>query len=516
MVSLGSGTSRVPPTEYPELRIPSSARNYFTYQRPTRDSLDEWASQVGDDSYRYDAFLPYFKKSVNSTPPQNHLRPANASVPYNSRAFQLGAGPLHVSVAIWANAFSSFVQAGWQALGIPPITDFVSGSLIGVQYCMNTINPERQTRDSSQSSFLESSNRKVTVYNNTLANKIIFNGKRATRVALDSYTLCARHEIILSAGAFQSPQLLMLSGIGPKDTLKRFNIPVVSNLAGVGQNMQDHYLFGASYQVDVLTHSVLGNNATYANAATEEYLENGHGIIGNPGGELIAWEKVPDAYRANFSSSTSRSLQQFPPDWPEVEYLLVDAYSGNNENYIQGAPRTPYMYSSVSAAIVAPQSRGNVTLSSRNASDLPIINPNLLTHPADQQLALAAFKRLRDMMDTPNVKAHWVEEVVPGRNTTSDADIMNVIRQSGIQLFHASATCESFFLPSHATGTNQTGKMGTRDDSSAVVDAKARVFGTHGLRVVDASALPFLPPGHPQSVICKWFLCSHVIVHGRD
>lgn len=391
---------------------------------------------------------------MNSTAPQNDLRPANASVPYNPNAFQKGAGPLQVSIAIFANAFSSFSENGWKALGFSSITDFVSGALIGVQYCMNTIDPQGQTRSSSQTSFLTASNSKVMVYNNTLAKKILFNGKRATGVNLGSYSLAAKNEVILAAGAFHSPQLLMVSGVGPAATLNKFKIPVISNLAGVGQNMQDHYLFGASYQVDVLTHSILGSNATYAAAAAKQWDENGHGIVGNPGGELIAWEKIPAEYRSNFSSSTTQSLKQFPADWPEIEYLILDAYAGNNFNYFAGAPRTPYMYSSTAAAIVAPQSRGNVTIASTDTSDLPIVNPNLLTNEADQQLALAAFKRMRQMMDTAAVKGQWVEEAFPGRNVSSDADIMNAIRGGGIQVFHASATCESPSLCIRAANTD--------------------------------------------------------------
>lgn len=130
----------------------------------------------------------------------------------------------------------------------------------------------------------------MTVCNNTLAKRIIFQSYTATGVALDTFILSVRHEVILSAGAFQSPQLLMGSGIGPATTLVRFDIPVVADRQGVGKNMWDHFLFGPSYQVNVLTHSVLGNNASYVAAVNAEYDQNGSGIVGNPGGEMLAWE----------------------------------------------------------------------------------------------------------------------------------------------------------------------------------------------------------------------------------
>ena len=233
----------------------------------------------------------------------------------------------------------------------------------------------------------------------------------------------------------------MVSGVGPADTLKKFNVPVVSDLKGVGQNLDDHLVFGASYQVTTLTHSALGN-ATYSAIAAAQYNADGSGMLGNPGGEIIAWEKLPSSLRNSLSASTRSSLAEFPSDWPEVEYLVLDAYSGDNQNYILGAPKTPFMYASPAAGIITSQSRGSVTISSVDTAVPPVIDPNWLTHPADQELAVAAFKRMRQMMDTDTMKSVWIEEVVPGRNISTDADILNAIRQNGIQMFHASATCE--------------------------------------------------------------------------
>lgn len=234
----------------------------------------------------------------------------------------------------------------------------------------------------------------------------------------------------------------MVSGVGPAETLKPYNIPIISDLEGVGQNMWDHLLFGASYQVTPLTHSALGN-ATVLAEATAQYIANGSGLLGNPGGDLLAWEKLPYPQRANLSGATRASLARFPADWPEIEYLILDAYGGDNENYIQGAPRTPFMYASPAAALIAPLSRGNVTISSADTADPPLINPNFLTHPADQEVAVTAFRRVRELMDTDIMRSVTVgSEVYPGRNFSTDAQILDAIRQNGIQVFHASATCE--------------------------------------------------------------------------
>ena len=134
--------------------------------------------------------------------------------------------------------------------------------------------------------------------------------------------------------------------------------------------------------------------------------------------------------------------------------------------------------------MLSPFSRGNVTLHSADATDQPIINPNWLTDPCDKEFAIAAFKRTRQIWGAMSEIVSG-EEYRPGLDVQSDEAILDWIRQDSLTIWHASATC----------------KMGTRDDDGAVVDSKARVCGVDKLRVVDASAFPFLPPGHPQSTV---------------
>jgi choline dehydrogenase len=165
-----------------------------------------------------------------------------------------------------------YVQGGLNEIGIPTIQDFNSGSLLGCQYCSTTINPFTEKRESSQTSFLsEAVSAGLTnlkIFTLTMAKSIVFDAnKKATGVKVESllihYTLQATKEVIVSAGAFQSPQLLMVSGVGPSNQLQQLNIPVVANLPGVGQNMQDHILFGPSYRVNLETSTKLANDAAY-------------------------------------------------------------------------------------------------------------------------------------------------------------------------------------------------------------------------------------------------------------
>lgn len=215
----------------------------MTYQRPTEGSHQMWADRVGDQSYNWRNFLPFYQRSVDFTPPDMTKRAANSTPEYDQAANGDG-GPLSVTFPNYAQALSSWVQRGFRELGFRSINGFNSGRLFGASYVTATIDARTQTRASSESAFLQPAmdRNNLIVYHSTLAKKINFDGSRkAVSVVVNTegveYTLSANQEVILSAGTFQSPQLLMVSGVGPAATLQRYNIPVVANRPGVGQNM---------------------------------------------------------------------------------------------------------------------------------------------------------------------------------------------------------------------------------------------------------------------------------------
>ena len=206
----------------------------------------------------------------------------------------------------WADAigdqspgpFSSYMEGGLNAIGIPDTQDFNSGNLLGAQYCSSTINPNNQKRDSSQTSFLNATQNRpnLKVYSITLDKKIHFNAeKRATGVRISTgATISARREVILSAGAFQSPQLLMVSGVGPRATLQQFGITVIADRPGVGQGMQDHIFFGPSYRVKVQTFTRLATDPLYVAAQFAfDYALLKQGPLTNPVCDYLGWEKAP-------------------------------------------------------------------------------------------------------------------------------------------------------------------------------------------------------------------------------
>lgn len=462
--------------------------------RGTTGSYQQWAEQREDNRYLYENFLPYFQRSCFLTPPNLEKRyPTNGTVEIDHSAFNnTFGGPLQVSWPNWANPIGSWAQKALATAGMPAIAGFNSGMLIGSTWMSETLNPVDQHRSSSQTSFLDEAiqNTPIVVYTQTLGKRVLFNSnKTATGVSVEtggkSYSVSARKEVILSAGAFQSPQLLMVSGIGPRQTLEEYNVSVLSDLPGVGQNLWDQPLYGVSFRVNVETSSRLSNDRIYAAQAAQDFLNNQTGPLTSVGA-FIGFEKLPSLYRQSLTAATQARLNStFPTDWPEIEYLVESAFDGYNTNYTAIDPNDGYQYATISAALVAPLSRGNVTISSADASDPPLINPNWITDPADIEVAIAAFKRIREIWTFMNGTTVG-EEYFPGTaNVNSDEEILAYIRKSLIQLYHAAGTC----------------KIGKDGDVSAVVDSRGRVRGVSGLRVVDASIFPTLPPGHPQGTV---------------
>lgn len=185
-------------------------------------------------------------------------------------------------------------------------------------------------------------------------------------------------------------------------------------------------------------------------------------------------------------NSTLEALNEaFPEDWPHLEYLILDAYFGSGNDSSPGvSDGKQYVASSV--GLVATFSRGNVTVASSDVSDNPVISPNWLLDPRDKDVAIAAFRRGRELFNTDALSPIVVDEVYPGAQYTSDEQILDIVCQSANSVYNAA-------------GTN---KMGVVGDIMAVVDSQGRVIGVDNLRVVDASIFPFLPPGQPSATVC--------------
>lgn len=274
----------------------------------------------------------------------------------------------------------------------------------------------------------------------------------------------------------------MVSGIGPASTLSAVHVPLCADRPGVGQNLWDNIFAGPTFPVNVITHNSLANPEVFG-AAIGEYNTRRAGILTNGGGDFLAFENLPEG---SLSAATRQDLDEaYGSDWPDVEYLELNAYFG--DKLLPPPPGTiGQNFAAVLPGLTAPFSRGNVTIISNDTAVLPIASPNWLLDPRDREVLLAAFRRARQVFSTQAMQGVLNgPEIFPGANITSDEDLLVAIQRSAQTIWHAS-------------GTN---KMGRVDDPTAVVDSKARVIGVQGLRVVDASAFPFLPPGQPQSMV---------------
>ncbi|KAJ5765846.1 Dehydrogenase patE [Penicillium odoratum] len=439
----------------------SSAVNFMIYQRPSEEAMRRWAELTDDPSFLFENTRPFYQKTTNFTPPGFRT---GVTILYNESAFSPSGSPLHVSYPQCTMPFSLWAQQAFSEVGIPEAEDFNSGSILGHQFCAMTIRDTDQSRSSSESAFIGAPYlRDLTIYQKTMAKRILFNKTRAVG----------------------SPQLLMVSGIGPADLLHQHGIKIIADRPGVGQNMWDHVFFGPSYPVAVNTFTKLTQSKDELLIQIAYFFLCQKGLLTNPSTDYLAFEKLPPQYRSILSAQDEQELSWFPADWPEVEYLAAAAYVGNYSNPLGQQPRMG-QYGSIIGTLVAPTSRGNVNIQSADMADPPIINPNWLESETDQRVAVASYRRIRDIFKTEVMKKVLTgTEYFPGLEVETDAEILEVIKQTMTTIYHAACTC----------------KMGIKKDRMAVVDSRARVFGVSGLRVVDASAFPFLPPGHPQSTV---------------
>ncbi|KAH9827693.1 oxidoreductase GMC like protein [Teratosphaeria destructans] len=418
----------------------------------------------------------------------------NASIEVDPSAFVSYANtsnPLQVSYPPYINELSTYAPAAMEELGLHEQAGFSSGVLHGYGTWTYTIDPQTGTRSSAQSSFLTEAfkTQRLTVYPQTLAQNVIFNGTTATGVNITSigidrseaqyFHLTARKEVLLSAGAWHSPQILMLSGIGPNATLNKYGIPVKTALEGVGQNMWDTTnIGGVVYPIDdsFLVTSSFENNATLLMQAEQEFLSSGRGPLTNIGNDFVAWYKIAANLSSTFSNSTQAWLSTIPADWPELELSLV-----SSSRSLEASASTAKV-GIISALMIATKSRGNMTIKSNSIFDRPVINPNWLLEKEDQEVAVAAFNLARQAWQGIPSGVIAGPEMFPGANVTSDADLLEAIKGNIAPIHHATASCA----------------MGKVGNPATVVDGEGRVIGVQGLRVVDSSSLPFTNPGHTQ------------------
>lgn len=404
--------------------------------------MNAWAEHVGDESYKWEHMVKYLRRSPNFQ--QNHRRKNQQS---GSQVTVRGEGPLKVALPAFVNPLSSYGHEAFSSIGLYDRPTLTSGSLDGVGWWYFTIDPESGLRSSAESSFLAEAlsraDSNLVLYIATQARSILFEDKKAVGVvaATDrddrSFTLKARREVLVAAGPYHSPQLLMVSGIGDKKVLGPLEIPVVSHLPGVGQNMRDScYLAGPVYEVATPGPSYWREPNRLANA-TKQFLLNATGPLTSIGVDLAVWDLLPMESRSRLSRDSQDLLNKLPRDWPLIEYSL------SSVNRAFRPTDFDKHYGTIDCVLVATSSKGNMTINSGSNFDAPVINPNWLQDAMDQEIALEAYRRARKAWEAIPDGIRLGEEVFPGANVTTDADLLQAIRSVLAPIYHASSSCKS-------------------------------------------------------------------------
>lgn len=457
----------------------SSVLNTMLYVRGNRRDFDSWES-LGNPGWGYDDILPYFLKSMDQR------NPYLARTPYHSTG-----GYLTVQDSPYGTPLGvAFIQAG-QEMGYDHV-DINGAQQTGFAYYQ--YNMRRGSRVSSSKAFLRPirlrKNLHVALW--THVTKILIDpiSKRAFGVQFIRngriQTVLAKKEVISSAGALNSPQLLMLSGVGPREHLNQVGIPVIHDSRGVGNNLQDHIAVGGlAFLIDKPVSLVMSRTVNLNAAMRYAFLGDGP-LTSSVGLEVVAF--INTKY-ANASD-----------DWPDIEFMLT-ASSTPSDGGIQtkiAHGLTDEFYQEVFGEIsnrdvfgvfpmiLRPKSRGFIRLRTKNPKDYPLLYHNYLTHPDDIKVLAEGVKTALAVGETVSMKrfgSRFHRKSPPNCKHIpqyTDPYWECVVRQYTMTIYHMSGTT----------------KMGPPSDQEAVVDPRLRVYGIQGLRVIDASIMPLITSGN--------------------
>ncbi|WP_052193541.1 GMC family oxidoreductase [Pseudomonas sp. 11/12A] len=417
----------------------SSSINAMAYHRGHPEDFNRWAA-LGNPGWSYQEVLPFFKRAEHNEHFKDELHGQH--------------GPLNVRFHSSPNPFGeTFVEAGLQA-GYPACPDQNGANMEG--FGRVQVMQKDGQRCSAAKAYLTPNRHRANLRIETHAHatRIIFEGKRAVGIEFVQKgvkrSLRARHELILSSGAFNSPQLLLLSGVGPAGDLLKLDIPVVHELPGVGQNLVDHIDYVHSYRVK--SRKLIGLSLA--------------GIWDMAKAVMGYWRHRTGPLTTNFAEACAFVKTRSPLPQADIELALTVAmFADHGRTLYRGHGL------SVHACLLHPKSVGQLKLTSADPMEPPLIDPAFLTHPDDIKTLIDGYRVIEKVMGTKAFKAFNPRSVIETPMST-DAEIEQVLRNRSDTLYHPVGTC----------------KLGS--DDMAVVDARLKVHGLEGLRVVDASIMP--------------------------
>lgn len=429
----------------------SSSINGLLYVRGQHQDYDRWR-QRGNAGWGYDDVLPYFKKAEDQQ--------------RGSNEFHGAGGPLPVSDWRHADPLSEAFVVAAAETGIPTNPDFNGATQEGAGFFQTTTRQGK--RASTAVAYLRPAKNRgnLQVETSALAQRILFDGRRAVgleyRQGSAVKTAKARKEILVSSGAYNSPQLLQLSGVGPAELLRKHGIDIVLDAPGVGNDLQDHM------QVRIVMR------------CSQKITLND--IVNHPlrrimaGAHYAAFRKGPLTIAAGTSGAFFKTNPRLASPDIQVHFLPFSTDK-------MGEKLHPFSGFTASVCQLRPESRGTLRIKSADPTVQPEIRINYLASETDRTTNVEGLKILRKILHAPALKPYVVEEVDPGKRVSTDDEWLGYARQRGSTIYHPTSTC----------------RMG--NDPLAVVDQQLKVRGIEGLRVVDGSVMPDLVSGNTNAPI---------------
>jgi len=428
----------------------SSSINGLLYIRGQREDYDHWR-QLGNTGWSFEDVLPYFRRSEDQ---QN-----------GADQFHGTGGGLAVQNMRARRDICEALIAAAEELGLPRNADFNGAQQDGAGYFQQTA--RNGLRCSTARGFLKpvKHRQNLDVVTHALVERVLLEGDRAVGIAISvkgvarQYGLKPGGETILSAGAIGSPQILQLSGIGPGALLQGHGIEVVKELAGVGQNLQDHLQIRTVYEVNVPTLNGDINNLFRRAMIGLQYVTTRTGPMSMGASQVCIFARSnPDA------------------ETPDIQYHFQPLSADK-----PGIEMHPFPGITLSVCQLRPESRGRIEIKSPDPKAYPAIHPNYLSTPKDCQTAVDSLKFTRRLVETAALNPYVAREHLPGPGVQSDDELLDSARNIAQTIYHPTSTC----------------KMGS--DPSAVVDERLRVHGIQGLRVADASIMPTITSGNTNA-----------------